>query len=102
MQWVVDVDGDMVTVKPAPSYLIERKRLTEKTERAGKKLYDWPVHLAEKEWVNLESFERAWVWAVYKSGLPFDPELARASFRWAADERVELRIPIAGTPNPFA
>lgn len=98
MQWRVDDDGDLIAMRPY--YLIAKDRLTEPTTRNGVKYYDFPIHLAEKEWVDLVEFERAWLWAVYLSGLKFDIEMARASFRWARGEREEYGIPISGVPLP--
>lgn len=94
MQWRVDDDGDLVATNP--SYLITKDQLTQTTERNGVRYYDFPIHLAEKEWVDLEDFERTWVWAIYRSGLPFDADMARASFQRAREDREEYRIPIKG------
>lgn len=61
-QWAV-TDYGVESIRPAPSYPFEAKRLTETTKRENGTFYDWPVHMAEKTWVDteafLEAFERA-------------------------------------------
>lgn len=56
-QWVV-TDTHVQSVKPAPDYHFEIGRLTE-AERAPGETYDWPVHMAEKTWVDIEAFIEA-------------------------------------------
>lgn len=52
-QWVIDCDGDLIC--DSQGYDIERYRFGEERGR----LYDWPVHMAEKGWVNFDQFEAA-------------------------------------------
>ena len=58
-QWAVTAYG-LGTVKPEAPYGIDKKRLMEKTVRGGETYYDWPVHLAEKNWVDLNAFNEAY------------------------------------------
>jgi hypothetical protein len=60
-QWAV-TDYGMATVSPAPEYHLEAKRIL-KTGSAGG-VYDWPVHLAEKPWVDIEAFVQAFTQAI--------------------------------------
>lgn len=39
-----------------PNYILEANRLVETTKRFGESLYDWPVHMAEKTWVDIDAF----------------------------------------------
>ena len=50
-QWRVTASG-MESVKPAPTYELSANRLLE--ERDG--YYNWPVHMAEKAWLDIETF----------------------------------------------
>lgn len=45
------------------SYFIDKKRLFEMRRDTGD-LYDWPIHMAEKPWVDLDEFLAAWQIAV--------------------------------------
>jgi hypothetical protein len=58
-QWRVTASG--VESVNAPAYEISTDRLLE-TERAG--LYDWPVQMAEKNWVDTEAFIEAFTKAL--------------------------------------
>ena len=57
-QWAV-TDYGMETVPPEAPYEFEASRLLEVTDRPKGKFYDWPVHLAEKTWVDIEAFIEA-------------------------------------------
>ena len=41
------------------NYPIEAKRLTERGPGGRAEMYDWPPHLAEKEWVDVPAFLEA-------------------------------------------
>ncbi len=83
-QWAVTKDG-LELLEPIPaikSYVIEASRLTE-TRPGHPEFYDWPLHMAEKEWVILDAFNEA-----YSRALEFhkdryypeaDPEKLEAS-----------------------
>ena len=45
-------------------YTIEFDRLLETSERGGTPIYDWPAHMAEKEWVDIDAFNEAFVQAI--------------------------------------
>jgi hypothetical protein len=49
-------DLGIQTVDPAPHYWIEAEKLTETTTDGQKAYYDWPIHMADTAWVNIESF----------------------------------------------
>jgi len=50
--------------KGQPYYPIEKKRLLKTCQYTGETLYDWPLHMAEKGWVNLGAFMEAFEFAV--------------------------------------
>jgi hypothetical protein len=57
-------DHGVESVRPsAPYYNFENSRLLE-TGNHGGEMYDWPVHLAEKTWVDIEAFIDAFVKAL--------------------------------------
>jgi hypothetical protein len=56
-QWLVSENG-MMARKPSPTYEISVSRLTECT--GDMSCYDWPVHMAEKTWVQSEQFIEAY------------------------------------------
>ena len=47
-----------------PSYPIEAHRLLEITKREAHEYYDWPVHMAEKSWVDIDVFIEAFLVAL--------------------------------------
>ena len=51
----------MESIEPAPTYELSSERLLE-TRTAG--LYDWPVQMAEKNWVDTEAFVEAFTKAL--------------------------------------
>jgi hypothetical protein len=54
-QWLV-TDYGVESVRPAtPYYHFNKERLLETGNRGGE-MYGWPVHLAEKTWVDIEAF----------------------------------------------
>jgi hypothetical protein len=74
-------------------YIIDAKRLGMLTDRSAGILYDWPVHLAEKTWVDLDAFAQAFEFALrhhakaYKG--TFDKARLAASLAVAREERDE-------------
>ncbi len=93
-QWAVTENG-MDTVKPEVPYDFNAERLTETTDRANGTFYDWPVHMAEKTWVNVEAFNEA-----FKQALEFhksryspavDPKMLEATFKEARRIAKEAR-----------
>jgi hypothetical protein len=82
-QWSV-TDYGVEAVKPAPYYHFDKKRILETGNRGGE-LYDWPVHMAEKTWVDLEAFIEVFLKAIDMHGYAekvdrdmLDRSLARA------------------------
>ncbi len=57
-QWEV-LETAIRSVGPAPKYEISIQRVYETTNRSAGTLYDWPVHMAEKTWVDTDLFNRA-------------------------------------------
>ena len=73
-QWVVTADT-LRTVPPESVYIIEVSRLTETTTRHNGVFYDWPLHMSEKEWVNLNFFFEAFVNALEIHDGKYSPAL---------------------------
>ena len=75
-----------------PTYEIAAKRLLESTTRGAAIFYDWPVHMAEKTWVDIEVFIEAFDAALkahasqYKGNV--DPEILRTSYLLARRQAV--------------
>lgn len=62
-QWTVDLDG--IEGNPETGrYFIELDRIDATTERRGVTYYDFPIHLAEKEWVDIDAFIAAFEYAL--------------------------------------
>lgn len=81
-QWAVTRVG-LEVKKPEPEYVIYAERLTETTERGGDIYYDWPVHMAEKTWVNIEAFIEAFQKALKEHNATFDSKMLAASIEVA-------------------
>jgi hypothetical protein len=62
-QWAVMTSG-IESVVPAPAYYIAASRLVEQGGAGRGTLYDWPVHMAEKTWVDTEAFMEAFTKAL--------------------------------------
>ncbi|MCK1494447.1 hypothetical protein IVB14_29575 [Bradyrhizobium sp. 180] len=62
-QWSV-TDYGVEAVKPAPYYHFDKTRLLEATDHGSGTMYDWPVHMAEKTWVDIEAFIEVFVKAL--------------------------------------
>jgi hypothetical protein len=89
-QWMVTGAG----IEPADgskSYFIEAERLTELTTRSNGTFYDWPIHMLEKEWVDMNDFLLVFAAALaidqgrYRPDL--DLEVLRRSISEAATNR---------------
>jgi len=63
-QWSV-TDYGVESVRPgAPHhYHFEKSRLLEARDH-GDELYNWPIHMAEKSWIDIEAFNEAFVKAL--------------------------------------
>ena len=81
-QWSV-TDYGVESVKPAPEYHFAAKRLLETGSAGRGEMYDWPVQMSEKTWVDIEAFIEAFTRALeihkgkYKGEV--DPKLLSAS-----------------------
>ena len=58
----------MESLKSQPYYHFDKNRLLESTDFGSGELYDWPVHMAEKTWVDLEAFIEVWRRALEMQG----------------------------------
>jgi hypothetical protein len=100
-QWKVTELG-IESLSPDFDYEVEAERLLEVAERNGETLYDLPVHMAEKCWVDIEAFIAAFEKALaihasrYKPEL--DEEMLAASFRAA---RREAQLETEAGPGAF-
>jgi len=64
LQWQVTDYGMESVRKNAPYYHFNAERLLEMEGAGTGKLYDWPLHMAEKTWVDIEAFIDAFKQAV--------------------------------------
>lgn len=62
-QWAVTAYGLECLERGAP-YAAEGSRMNE--TRPGSDLYDWPLHMAEKSWVDIEAFIQAFETALHR------------------------------------
>src|SRR3954447_26621724 len=64
-QWVVTEWGLEAARPGAPcEYFIPAHRLLERGGIGHGVLYDWPLHLAEKTWINVDAFNEAFAEAL--------------------------------------
>jgi hypothetical protein len=78
-QWSV-TDYGVEAVRPAaPYYHFDKSRLLETTDLGFGEIYDWPVHMAEKTWVDIEAFIEVFVKAL---------ELHAQSYRGTVDQTI--------------
>jgi hypothetical protein len=73
----------MESVEPAPTYELSAERLLE-ANRAG--LYDWPVHMAEKTWVDIEAFLKVFIEALKLHADKFDGAVDRVKLAASTDK----------------
>jgi hypothetical protein len=75
-QWRVTADG-MESVDPriVPPAFIERNRFFQTRAVGDEVYYEWPLHMAEKSWVDLAAFEQA-----FRVACSIDPVIAKRSF----------------------
>lgn len=57
-QWAV-TDYGLESVNRQSDYYIAKERLLETTHR-DREYYDWPIHMAEKSWVDVGAFNEAY------------------------------------------
>jgi hypothetical protein len=89
-QWRLNADGSIETAdEDVGDYWIDKGRLAETTDRGGVTYYDWPVHIAEKMWVNLNDFEQVFRQALSFNRVSIDTRMLDASF--AEARRVKER-----------
>lgn len=86
-QWRVTSFG-LETTAGQPRYEVAKGSLTETTDREDGTFYDWPVHMAEKDWVDLSAFAEAFAHALDKHvgaySPPADNDLLERSL-WKAE-----------------
>jgi len=81
-QWRVTKSG-LETVRPEALYQVDKSQLDDLVDRGGGPMYDLPVHLAEKDWVDLSLFRSAYISAFEAHGIYLNTELLEASFQAA-------------------
>ncbi|WP_156373702.1 hypothetical protein [Rhizobium sp. Leaf386] len=62
-QWRV-TETRLQTAPGTMQYEIDAHRLLETTPRGAKTYYFWPVHMAEKLWVDYSDFQNAFIKAI--------------------------------------
>ena len=92
-QWRVTSWGlESISPRTNSNYWIEAEWLDRITTRSEDPLYDWPLHMAEKSWVDIEDFIAAFRQALIRHAKkirPIDPDILEASFGAA---RLEARM----------
>jgi hypothetical protein len=78
-QWQV-TDYGVESIKPAPTYNFSADRLLETQGAGAGQFYDWPVHMAEKTWVDIEAFIEAFTQAVKPHAGKFKGSVDLAKF----------------------
>lgn len=62
-QWAV-TDYGVESLKSAPYYHFAKSRLLESTDFGSGEMYDWPIHMAEKTWVDFDAFVEVFLKAI--------------------------------------
>ena len=78
-QWRV-TDRSIESLDPQSEYVIPLSEIL-KIRDAGGALYDWPVQMSEKSWVDIEAFIAAFLFAV--NDVPFDRIMLNSSIEQA-------------------
>lgn len=73
-QWEVTSYG-LEARKPQAPYEIAAKRLSETVSYPARTFYSWPVHMAEKTWVDRDAFNQAFTKALELHAGKYDPPL---------------------------
>lgn len=87
-QWIVTHEG--IEAPAEGGYWIGMDRIGHTTERQGSEYYDWPLHLAEKNWVAIPLFLDAFVYALdfrtKANGHSIDWKMLKCTFDRAIEE----------------
>ena len=81
-QWKLLEDGMLESIDVMmPEYWIDAKRMTHLNESLGNgKLYEWPIHMSEKTWIDMAAFEEAFRKALDFNKLEYDTDALDESF----------------------
>lgn len=75
-QWAVtDYGMEAVSSDRTPPYEIDAGRLDETSDRTAGTVYGWPVHMAEKNWVDVAAFNEAFEKALVIHKSEYDSEI---------------------------
>lgn len=95
-QWKLTEDGLESAGQPSENF-IEMGRVPQLTTRDGVEYYLWPVHMAEKSWVNIEDFLITFVRALEayeeSKGAPINQTTLANSFSKARELAGQRPIP---------
>jgi|GEM_PF-1722693 len=79
----------------SPPYKIKPTRVFDEVDRAGVQYYEWPVHMAQKTWVDIEQFIEVFEAAIRseaeRSGKSIDRTMLQRSFQYARVENARVR-----------
>ena len=89
-QWEVTKYG-LEARKPEAPYEIKASRLVEATTRANGEFYDWPVHMAEKNWVDLNAFVEAFQEAIRAHSGRYSPPVDHTKLDASVNEAWRIR-----------
>lgn len=89
-QWLVTSE-ELKPRSPSESYPIDTERLDETTKRGDEKFYDWPLHMAEKTWVDVHQFNEAFEVAIRHAArgeeINLDEDMLERSLAYAVESR---------------
>ena len=74
-QWAVTELGVETVDDAVVDYWFEASELTKTTSRGSDQFYDWPVHMAEKTWIDYDAFIEAYTKALHLHKGKYNPEL---------------------------
>ncbi len=93
-QWRITRDGVEKITDGADNYLIEAERLLMTGGIGGHEFYDWPLHMAQKDWVDLDAFEAIFRYALVVHAGTYPGVVDQAKLSASFDEA--RRISAAG------
>lgn len=83
-QWLVSDRGIHTAPDAVHEAAIHLEEINERSEREGRKLYDWPAHFAHYSWVDQYAFADAFEQAFAHNAIEgFDRKLYNESIYWA-------------------
>jgi hypothetical protein len=80
-QWKILDDGTIESIGVMNTeYWIAGNRIAEPRDWGGDSLYEWPLHMSEKTWIDLRAFEEVFRAAFVANGVDMDADKMDRSF----------------------